>query len=86
MRLGPNGRFELDDQERGTLIVSAACSALLWAAFLGTIFTISALIWSPEKVQSALWWYPFAFVAVFLWRRRQLLARAQEIIDRKRHD
>ena len=73
-------RPPLTDDERGQLIVSAACYGIIWGVGLGTFFVTTSWLWSPDTIRSALWWYPFGFVVVFLRMRHKLLERANEII------
>lgn len=82
MKDRPDGTVELDDSERGTLMVSAFWYALIGGLILGTFFVTSTWLFAPDMMRIALWWYPFGFVAVFLWKRHRFLARANEIIDR----
>ena len=73
-------KTKLTDDQRGQLIVSAACYGVLWSLAISTPICLMAWIWFPENILSALGWYPLAFVAVFLRKRHKLLEQANEII------
>jgi hypothetical protein len=73
---------QLTDDERGRLMVIAARYALKWAAVIGTFFLIASWAFAPDMITTALWWYPFAFIMLFLSKRQNLLRQAQNIINR----
>lgn len=82
MRNKPDGTVELDDDERGRIMLLAARYGLKWAIFIGTFFLIFSFIFFPDMIRQATHWYPFSFFGMFFWKRHWLIAQANEIIAR----